>query len=907
MQKNEKKNIKTAWEKIEGRLLYAARRDEQTLLSTLGTNVDGLSKDKVEKNRELYGDNKITCGQKTSFLKKIVKAFINPFTSILIFLAVISSFTDIILPVWQNQPDDVDVTAVVIILTMVIISGVLRYVQESRSGAAASKLLEMITTTVAVNRKETDFSEIAIEELVVGDIVHLSAGDMVPADMRILQAKDLFVSQASLTGESEPIEKYTMMLHGKKDNLTEYENLVFRGCNVISGTATAVVIVTGSETFFGTMVQAIAKKPVLTSFEKGVNSVSWVLVRFMLVMVPIVFFINGFTKGSWIDAFLFGISVAVGLTPEMLPMIVTTCLSKGAVSMSKKKTIIKSLNSIQNFGAIDILCTDKTGTLTQNRVVLEYHLNAHGKEDIRVLRHAFLNSYFQTGLKNLMDIAIINRMHEEAKVQEQLQECFNQYCKVDEVPFDFNRRRMSVVVEDQNKKSQMITKGAVEEMLSICSYVEFEGQVTELTAKLRREIEKVVNRLNRDGMRVLAVAQRTNPAPVGEFGVKDEHDMVLLGYLAFFDPPKESAAKAVKALWEYGVDTKILTGDNAETTSCVCAQVGINVKNILLGSDIEKMNDELLQKMVERSNVFAKLSPEQKVRVVTALRNNGHTVGFMGDGINDAAAMKSSDVGISVNEAVDVAKESADVILLEKDLMILEKGIIEGRKTYANMIKYIKMTASSNFGNVFSVLVASTFLPFLPMASLHLIILNLVYDLSCTAIPWDNVDPEFVKIPRKWSASSIKSFMLWLGPTSSIFDITTYLVMYFFICPMIVSNGILYSVIPDGNTSMKALYVAVFQAGWFIESMWTQTMVIHMLRTPKIPFLQSRASFPLIVFTTAGIVVLSCIPYTSFGMDIGLAPLNTIYWGILLTTVTAYMLVVTIVKRLYVNHFGGLY
>ncbi|WP_196599715.1 magnesium-translocating P-type ATPase [Pectinatus frisingensis] len=906
MKKSENLKMKVQREKIEKRLLSAVN-NKGKFLRTVNTDIDGLSSEVIENNRELYGNNKIVHGKRLSFLKKITKAFINPFTSILIFLALISSFTDIIIPIYQNSPDDVDPTSVIIILTMVIISGLLRYVQESRSGAAASKLLEMISTTATVERKETGLAEIPIDDIVVGDIVHLSAGDMIPADVCLLQAKDLFISQSVLTGESEPVEKFVVEQPGKKGSMTEYEDLVFMGCNVLSGTAKAVVVTTGNDTLFGTMAQAVVKKPAITSFEKGVNSVSWVLIRFMLVMVPVIFFINVFTKGSWFDAFLFGISVAVGLTPEMLPMIVTTCLAKGAVSMSKEKTIIKNLNSIQNFGAMDILCTDKTGTLTQNRVVLEYHLNVQGQEDVRVLRHAFLNSYFQTGLKNLMDIAIINRMDEEAKKDDHLQNYPGQYIKVDEIPFDFTRRRMSVVVEDQEKKRQIITKGAVEEMLSICSYVEYDGNVSEITAELRNKIKKTVKKLNLDGMRVLAVAQKTNPAPVGEFSVKDECNMVLIGYLAFFDPPKESSFNAIKSLWECGVETKILTGDNPETTSCICKQVGIETKNLLLGSDIDGMTDEQLNRAVEKSNVFAKLSPEQKARIVTALRVNGHTVGFMGDGINDAAAMRASDVGISVNEAVDIAKEAADVILLEKDLMILQKGIIEGRKTYANMIKYIKMTASSNFGNVFSVVIASMFLPFLPMESLHLILLNLTYDLSCTSIPWDNVDKEFLRVPRKWDASFVKSFMLWFGPTSSVFDITTYLFMYFIVCPMIVSNGLLYSAIPESDTAMRALYVAVFQAGWFIESMWTQTLVIHMLRTPKIPFLQSRASFPVITLTSIGIAVLSYIPYTSFGADIGLAPLNSIYWTILLGMVAVYMFLVTVVKKMYIKRYGTFY
>ena len=653
-------------------------------------------------------------------------------------------------------PKDFDCLTVVIILTMVFLSGTLRFVQESRSGNAAEKLLAMITTTCTVTRKGQEMAEIPLDEVVVGDIVHLSAGDMLPADVRILDAKDLFVSQASLTGESEPIEKIPMV-NETRDAITDYTNIAFMGSNVISGSASAVVVTVGDHTLFGSMASEVAHEAVETSFSKGVNAVSWVLIRFMLVMVPLVFVANGITKGDWLSAFLFGISIAVGLTPEMLPMIVTTCLAKGAVSMSKKQTIVKNLNSIQNFGAIDILCTDKTGTLTQDKVVLEYHLNVNGEDDLRVLRHAYLNSYFQTGYKNLMDVAIIQKTEEEEADDPQLVDLSEHYVKVDEIPFDFARRRLTTVVQNRDGKTQMVTKGAVEEMLSICSFAEWP-----MTKELKSRILATVDDLNEKGFRVLAIAQKSNPSPAGAFGVTDECDMVLMGYLAFLDPPKESTADAIKALKAHGVTTKILTGDNDKVTRTICKQVGLKVRNMLLGSDLENMSDQELAKAAETTDVFAKLTPDQKARVVSVFRENGHTVGFMGDGINDASAMKSADIGISVDTAVDVAKESADIVLLEKDLMVLEEGIIEGRKTYANMIKYIKMTASSNFGNMFSVLAASALLPFLPMESLQLIFLNLIYDLSCTAIPWDNVDEEFISVPRKWDASSVGSFMMWI-------------------------------------------------------------------------------------------------------------------------------------------------
>ncbi|MCD7784697.1 MAG: magnesium-translocating P-type ATPase, partial [Oscillospiraceae bacterium] len=746
------------------RITFAATNSTGDVLERLNTTLTGLDEESVMTSRSINGSNHVTKEKKKSLPQRLAGAFVNPFTAILFFLAIVSTITDMILPYFSLlgcEPEDFDCLTVVIILTMVLISGTLRFVQESRSGNAAEKLLKMITTTCTVTRKDEPKSEIPLDDLVVGDIVHLSAGDMIPADVRILESKDLFVSQASLTGESEPIEK-TPFVAETMGTVTDYSNIAFMGSNVISGSATAVVVCVGDNTLFGSMASAVAGEAVETSFSKGVNAVSWVLIRFMMVMVPLVFVINGLTKGDWLEAFLFGISIAVGLTPEMLPMIVTTCLAKGAVSMSKKQTIVKNLNSIQNFGAIDILCTDKTGTLTQDKVV--YHLNVDGEEDGRVLRHAYLNSYFQTGYKNLMDLAIIRKTEEEESENPELTDLSENYVKVDEIPFDFTRRRLTTVVQDKTGKTQMITKGAVEEMLSVCSFAEIDGEVKPLTEDVRKRILDTADDLNDKGFRVLCIAHKTNPPSAGVFSVKDESEMVLIGYLAFLDPPKESTADAIKALKAHGVHTKILTGDNEKVTRTICAQVGLKVRNMLLGSDLEHMTDKELARAAESTDVFAKLTPDQKARIVSVLRENGHTVGFMGDGINDAAAMKAADIGISVDTAVDVAKESADIILLEKDLMVLEEGIIEGRKTYANMIKYIKMTASSNFGNMFSVLAASALLPFLPMMSVHLIFLNLIYDLSCTAIPWDNVDEEFIAVPRKWDASSVGSFMIWIGP-----------------------------------------------------------------------------------------------------------------------------------------------
>ncbi len=895
------------------RIEYAAANPVKDVLKHLHTTLCGLDAETVSENRAQYGSNKVTHEKKKSLPRRLAGAFVNPFTVVLFCLALVSTITDMIFPYFSlfgSTPEDFDCLTVVIILTMVLISGTLRFVQESRSGSAAEKLLAMITTTCTVTRRGEEKAEIPMDDLVVGDIVHLSAGDMIPADLRILEAKDLFVSQASLTGESEPVEK-TPYMSEPKESVTEYSNIAFMGSNVISGSATAVAVCVGDNTLFGSMASAVAGEAVETSFTKGVNAVSWVLIRFMMVMVPLVFFINGLTKGDWLGAFLFGISIAVGLTPEMLPMIVTTCLAKGAVSMSKKQTIVKNLNSIQNFGAMDILCTDKTGTLTQDKVVLEYHLNVNGADDTRVLRHAYLNSYFQTGYKNLMDLAIIHKTEEAEAEDPRLTDLSESYVKVDEIPFDFTRRRLTTVVQDKTGKTQMVTKGAVEEMLSICSFAECDGAVRPLTDEIRARILQTVDDLNDKGYRVLAIAQKSNPSPAGAFGVKDECDMVLIGYLAFLDPPKESTADAIRALKEHGVTTKILTGDNDKVTRTICRQVGLKVRNMLLGSDVEKMSDAELARAAESTDVFAKLTPEQKARVVSVLRENGHTVGFMGDGINDAAAMKSADIGISVDTAVDLAKESADIILLEKDLMVLEQGIIEGRKTYANMIKYIKMTASSNFGNMFSVLAASALLPFLPMMSVHLIFLNLIYDLSCTAIPWDNVDEEFIAKPRKWDASSVGSFMIWIGPTSSIFDFTTYIFMYFVFCPLFVSHGVLFNDLPNHYSGaqlaqMQAAYMGLFQAGWFVESMWSQTLVIHMIRTPKLPFFQSRASAPLTLLTLTGITVLTVIPFTPFGAMLGFVALPAAYFAYLIPCILLYMVLATSLKKAYVRHYGEL-
>lgn len=877
---------------MRDRLYAASEYTAEELLGLYNVPAGGLTDALAERSRDEYGANILTNGKKDSAAKRLAEAFISPFTLVLLALAVISVFTDIVFA----SAGERSYATVGIISAMVIISGTLRYVQETRSCNVAEKLTGMLHTTACAERGGVK-REIPIEEIAVGDLIHLSAGDMIPADLRILTAKDLFISQSALTGESEPVEK-TACSGGARDTLTDTENLAFMGSNVVSGSATAVAVAVGNGTMLGNMAGSLNGEAPKTAFEKGVNSVSWVLIRFMLIMVPVVLFINGFTKGDWVQALLFAISVAVGLTPEMLPMIVTACLAKGAVVMSREKVIIKNLNSIQNLGSMDILCTDKTGTLTQDRVVLEYHLNVDGVEDERVLRHAFLNSYFQTGLKNLIDIAVMARQQELGTG-----DLTERYTKVDEIPFDFERRRMSVVVRDRAGKTQLVTKGAVEEMLKCCSFAECGGSVLPLTDEVRSLVTSRSDAMNEQGMRVIAVAQKTNPAPAGEFSAADERDMVLIGFLAFLDPPKDTTKAAVQALAEYGVSVKILTGDNEKVTRAICSQVGLDAENMLLGSEIDALTDAQLGRLAAGVTVFAKLSPAQKARIVSVLRERGHSVGFMGDGINDAAAMRAADVGISVDTAVDIAKETAGVVLLEKDLMVLERGVIEGRKIYANMIKYIKITASSNFGNMLSVLASSAFLPFLPMASIHLILLNLIYDVSCTAMSWDNVDAEYLRSPRKWDAAGISRFMLRIGPTSSVFDIATFLLMYFVICPAF-TGGELYTSLT--NPASRALYVSIFQTGWFVESMWSQALVIHMLRTPKLPFVQSRAAAPVTLLTLAGSCAVTVIPFTPLGSALGFTALPAAYFLWLAAIVTGYMFLATAVKKSYVRRYGEL-
>lgn len=876
------------------RLAAAIQAPFADSLAFYHTSLKGLDQEQVEENRDLYGENTITKGQEDSIFKKIYESIINPFTIILLVIAFISLVTN----VWLAKPGQEDPTTSIIIVVLVLISGGIRFVQELRSDKATTNLSKMVVNTATVIRDGLE-QELPIDELVVGDLVKLSAGDMIPADVILFESRDFFVQQSGLTGESDAVEKLALnKATGQNiDSLLEAESLAFMGTNVISGSATAMILAVGDDTMMGAIEQTLNTYDEPTSFEREMNSISWLLIRLMLVMVPIVFFANGLTDGDWLEAGVFALSVGVGLTPEMLPMIITASLAKGSIIMAKEKVVIKKLNAIQDLGAIDILCTDKTGTLTQDEIVLEYPLDIHGDLDMAVLRRAYLNSHFQTGLKNLMDRAIISRTEKEAKEHAILQNLDTSFQKIDELPFDFERRRMSVIVKDDSNVVSMVTKGALEEMLNISTYVEYRGEMIPLTEDIRQEVLAEVAQLNRQGLRVLGVGYKSGLREDYAYTVTDESDMILTGYLAFLDPPKPSAAPAIQALLEHGVRTKILTGDNEKVTQAICEKVGLDVEHILLGADIDQMTDQELAGVVEKVTVFAKLSPDQKARIILQLKRNGHGVGYMGDGINDAPSMKVADVGISVDTAVDIAKETADVILLDKDLMVLETGIVEGRKVYANMTKYIKMTVSSNFGNIFSLLVASIFLPFLPMAPVHLIVLNLVYDLSCVALPFDNVDQDFLKQPHTWEAKSITRFMVWMGPISSVFDILTFIFLYFIIVPLVTGHHYVHG-------SESALqFIILFQTGWFIESMWSQTMVIHMLRTAKVPFVQSRPAWLVILTTLVAALFVTSLPYGPLVNILRLAPLGLPYFLFLVGIIFLYMFSVTVIKKCYIKKY----
>ncbi|OKS84609.1 magnesium-translocating P-type ATPase [Mucilaginibacter polytrichastri] len=869
-------------------LRQVSKEDPTSFYTTLQSSEQGLSKVEVTNKKGKFGLNEIQHEKAPAWYVQLFKAFLNPFIAVLIILAGVSFVMDVLMA----APGERDFKTVIVVSVMVMLSSLLRFWQEYTSNRAAEELKSMVKTTATVLRQGKGKFEINIIDLVPGDIVFLSAGDMIPADCRIIQSKDLFISQAMLTGESLPVEKRELAIPDADiKSPLELENTCFMGTNVVSGTAHAIVVTTGNLTYFGTIGKAITGKRNETSFDKGVNKVSWLLIRFMLVMVPLVFLINGLTKHNWFEALMFAISVAVGLTPEMLPMIVTANLAKGAKSMSKRKVIVKRLNAIQNIGAMDILCTDKTGTLTMDKIVLERHLNVFGDEDDEVMKWAYLNSFHQTGLKNLLDVAVLEHaeIHSCVKADES-------FTKIDEIPFDFQRRRMSVILEEKNGKHLLICKGAVEEMLDLCSRAFDPGEDKQLHIEndkivpmddaMRKLILNTSHKLNEEGLRVLLVAIKEYDERPLTYTVADETDMVLTGFVGFLDPAKPSAKPAIEGLQKLGVSIKVLTGDNEVVTKKICRDVGIPLQHVLTGKELEQMSDQELTLKLDETSILAKLSPIQKARIIKLLQAKGHTVGFMGDGINDAAALRDADVGISVDTAVDIAKESADIILLEKDLMVLRKGVIYGRRTFGNIIKYIKMTASSNFGNMFSMLGASALLPFLPMLPIQILVNNLLYDISQTSIPWDSMDTDFINQPQKWDARGISKFMLFIGPISSIFDYATFAVMWF--------------VFKANSPAHQSL----FQTGWFVESLLSQTLIVHMIRTRKIPFIQSWATAPVVALTSAIMAIAIFIPFSPFATAFKMQALPLSFFPWLIGMLFTYCLLTQLVKTWFIKKFS---
>ena len=828
--------------------------------TAVGFNPEGLMQEEAERRLGIYGYNQVARERPLSAIRRLFQNLKNPLVILLTILGIVSYLTG-------------DIRATLVIFVMVILGIVLRYIQEMRADKTAEKLLAMVTTHATVCRNGKD-QELPLKMIVPGDIIRLGSGDMVPADVSLLSSKDLFINQSALTGEAMPVEKKAGDCIPGSDNPLELPNTCFLGSNVVSGSASALVVNTGDKTYFGSLAASIIGDRVLTSFDKGVNKFTWLMIKFIFIMVPAVYLINGFSKHDWLGAFLFAMAVAVGLTPEMLPMIVTVNLSKGALAMAGKKVIVKRLNSIQNFGAMDVLCTDKTGTITMGRIILEQHLDVNGKPSQKVLDYGFLNSYYHTGLKNLMDDAILER--EELGGSLEIRE---KYKKIDEIPFDFVRKRMSVVLEDKAGLNILICKGAVESLIEACTKVEINEEIKDLLPEQRQESIEMVNRLNTQGFRVIILAYKTMQGAPDEpvYSVKDESDLILLGFLSFLDPPKETAREALEKLAALKVEVKILTGDNEVITDCICRKVGLPAGNFLLGAQIEKMSDLELNEAVGKYSVFARLIPSHKQRIIQALQRNGHVTGFMGDGINDAPALKSADVGISVNTAVDIAKESSDIILLENNLLILEQGVMEGRKVFGNIIKYIKMAASSNFGNMFSMIGASAFLPFLPMLPIQVLTNNLLYDFSQTTIPTDVVDKEWMIKPRKWAIDELKRFILFIGPISSIFDYITFFMMWFvFDC--------------KNNPEL-------FHTGWFVESLFTQTLIIHVIRTNKIPFIESRASWPLTLTSILIVIIGAWLTISPLAGILGFVPLPPLYWLLLLFILICYLTLTQLIKN----------
>lgn len=847
------------------RLAHVSQATNSTLLTELDSLENGLTHQETEKRLRIYGLNEVIHDSQESWLIRLVRTFNNPLILLLLALAVVGIVTG-------------DTRAAVIISLMILLGVVIHFIQETQAYNAARKLRSLVRTTCTVIR-EGKQHDIDLAHVVKGDILVLNAGDILPADVRILTSKDLFVNQSLLTGEALPVEKHATHVSNKVSDLFSLTNLCFMGTNVESGTATALVVATGSETYFGSLAKSIAGQRVPTSFDKGVDRFTWLMMSFIAVMVPAVFLINGFARHDWWQAFLFAVSVAVGLTPEMLPALVAVNLSKGTMMMAKKKAIVKRLSSIQNFGAMDVLCTDKTGTLTQNKITLISNLNVKGEDDDKVLDYAYLNSINQTGFTNLLDTAVIK--HATKMKRTNIETIFE---KIDEIPFDFKRRRLSVIMKNQKGQRVLICKGAVEEIIGLCEKYELHGSHHKITDSVRANINSLDTKYSQDGYRVIALAYKIIDEKKDHFSKHDEDDLLFLGFMTFLDPPKDTAAEAIQQLCAYGITTKVLTGDNELVTKKICSEVGINFDSILLGNQIERMTKSELNQAVERTNVFAKLSPDHKKRVIEALQHNAHVVGFLGDGINDAPGLRTADVGISVDSAVDIAKESADIILLEMSLLVLIDGVKEGRRVFGNIIKYIKMGASSNFGNMFSVLGASILLPFFPMQPIQLLANNLLYDVSQTTIPTDSVDEEYLLKPRKWEIGDIGKFMLFIGPISSIFDYATFAVMWF--------------VFHASNNP------SLFQAGWFVESLATQTLIVHVIRSRKIPFLQTHASPALLATTILVIVAGALLTQPPLAQFLQFSPLPALYWVILCIIIFLYMTLTQIVKTIYIKKFG---
>ena len=865
MKKTNNENLKNT-EKL---IIEDSKLNIDKLLKKYKTSLEGISVVDVDDRINKYGRNIIDIKDNNTIWHRLKEALINPFNIVLFIVAIITYITDVVMATQK------DYATFILIVSTILISAIISFNEQTKSQIAAKKLKKMISNKMDVIR-DGNHVTIDIENVVPGDIVKLSSGDMIPGDVRFIETKDLFIDQAALTGESNPVEKFSDLK--EFDTITDISNIGFMGTNIVSGSSTAVVLTTGNNTYFGTMAKSIYSVAEKNTFEKGIDDITKILIRFMIILVPIVLVVNYFSIGDIWSSLIFAITIAVGLTPEMLPVITTSTLAKGAVEMSKKKTIVKRLSSIQTFGQMNILCTDKTGTLTEDKVILEKYMDASGKESLRILKHAFLNSYFQTGLKNLIDVAIISRAEKE-----NMNVLKEQYVREDEIPFDFSRRRMSVVLRDEKGKRQLITKGAVDEILSICSYIDFDGNVVELTDELRENAYKVYEENNNDGLRVLAIAQKNEIHDVNTFGVQDESNMVLIGFVGFLDPPKASAKSAIKALKKYGVDTVVLTGDSEGVAIKVCQKVGIDTKNAISGKIIDSFTDEELKEKVKKCHLFSKLSPLQKQRVVRIFQENGNTVGYMGDGINDSPPLKQADVGISVDTAVDIAKETADIILLEKDLNVLEEGVINGRKTFTNLLKYIKMATSGNFGNMISVIIASIFLPFLPMLPIHILIQNLLNDFAQIGMPFDNVDSEYIQRPKTWNTQGIKKFMFNFGLISTVLDVMCFMVLWY---------------VFKFNTIEKAV---MFQSGWFVFGILSQTLIIHLIRTNKVPFIESKSSRQLLISTFTVVLITLVISFTNISVVFDLSRLPYQYLGWIVILMTVYVLFIQVYKRLYIK------